>query len=87
MGGHAWLCDSLTLKSNKMKFTIDDIKYKEGFPANIQMDKPIIVQVIKPRQQSCVLYYCYITGHLSRCYLPLEIGENFDEGIYTFNLA
>ena len=67
-----------------MDFAITDINSKEGFPANIDTSKPVVVQVMEPNYQSCVLYYSAMTERLSRCYLPLEIGEKFKTGIYIF---
>ena len=67
-----------------MKFTKEDILYADGFPANVNLNATIVVQVTKPKMQSVILYYCKITNNLTRSFLPLNIGEVYDEGIYSF---
>lgn len=62
--------------------TIADLKYEDGFPANIDESKKIIVQIGSGHRQGVVLYTCKITGRQDRCYLGLELNRVYVEDIY-----
>jgi len=59
----------------------DDITYPNHFPANINKDRMIVVQITPQPEQSVVLYECKITGNQTRCYLPLSFGTRYIHGI------
>ena len=65
------------------EITKDDLIYKDGFPANIDLRKMIVVQVTKDFQQSVILYSCNLKGKTVRCYLPYDIGEKYCSGIFV----
>lgn len=70
---------------NRMKeFNHKVIHHKNGFPADIDANKPITVQVTKEPLQSVVLYTSSATGRDTRCYLPLSIGREYDPGIKSY---
>ena len=59
-----------------------DLIYGNGFPANINFDMRVIVQVVPKPEQSVILYTCVITGKPTRCYLRYEIAEKYFQGIH-----
>lgn len=67
-----------------MRLRKSDCSYENGFPANIDWDYPVVVQLLG-NKQGVVLYECGHTGKHSRCYLPLELGDRFASQLRIFD--
>ena len=68
----------------KMRTTLNmsDLKYKDGFPTNIDRNHLVVVQ-IQGNKQGVVLYTCKKRGVQDRCYLPLELNKIYAEKLYV----
>ena len=66
-----------------MKLNKKDITSKNGFPANIDKSKNIVVQMPNHiYKQGVVLYFCSLNGDESSSYLPID--TKYDHGLYIF---
>lgn len=66
----------------KTTMRMSDLKHTDGFPANIDRTKLVIVQIQKLNKQGVVLYTCKDTKKQDRCYLPLDLNSKYSENIY-----
>ena len=62
---------------------MSDLKYKDGFPANIDRSHLVVVQIQTGNKQGVVLYTCKERGVQDRCYLPLELNKVYAEKLYV----
>ena len=60
-----------------------DCTYDNSFPANINWDNPVVVQ-ISEREQGVVLYTCKIRNTQTRCFLPNDFADKYTNRIYVF---
>jgi hypothetical protein len=62
---------------------MSDLKYKAGFPVNIDRNSLVIVQIQTGQKQGIILYTCKERGVQDRCYLPLELNKVYAEKLYV----
>jgi hypothetical protein len=60
-----------------------DCTYDNSFPANINWDNPVVVQICE-REQGVVLYTCKIKNTQTRCFLPSDFADKYTNRIYVF---
>ena len=61
---------------------MSDLKRKDGFPANIDRNHLVVVQIQTGNKQGIVLYTSKERGIQDRCYLPSELNKVFAENLY-----
>lgn len=66
----------------KKVITRKDIIYKNGFPANIDLNKKIVIQITPRPEQSVVLYTANLTGKPTRSYFGYEFSDRYELGIF-----
>ena len=64
---------------------MSDLKYADGFPANIDKTKLVIVQIQGEQKQGVVLYNCRLTDRQDRCFLPLNLNKIYAENLYVIH--
>jgi len=62
-----------------------DLKYADGFPANIDLNHLVVVQIQTGDKQGVVLYTCKERNVQDRCYLPLELNKVYIEKLYVIH--
>ncbi len=81
----AGLNDGKTLAEvgyKKLYIEMKDLKYVYGFPANIDKEHPVVVQIMSGDRQGIILYRCSIEGTQTRSFLPTSLNEMYVEDLY-----
>jgi len=63
---------------------LEDCIHEHGFPANLDKNFMIVVQVMPRPEQSIILYTSYIYRKISRSYFPFSFSDKYKDGIYIF---
>jgi len=68
--------------ATKKELTKNDVTYENGFPANIDQEEPIFVQITDRPMQSVVLYKSIHSHKHTRSYFGFEFADKYKTGIY-----
>lgn len=66
----------------KVTMRYNDLIRSDGFPANIDRNKIVVVQIKDKELPGIVLYSCKETGLMSSAYLPIALNKKYSSKIY-----